>query len=329
MRGKWLLIVGVLLIVGIGAGVISHRARKVAPAAAPAPSVAIVQKSELSMPGTVRAQHVASVGAQIDGNIEAFAADVGDEVFEGQVLARIGSAGLETQREQAAAAVETAQQAVGTAESGVASARMEASRADADLARAKAQLERAQKTFDRQKTLNDHGATPKLKYQAAADEFEAAMKEFDIMDKAARGSHDSVQAANDQLAKAKQFLTERGTQLETAQGAFAAAELRSPVAGTIVGRKGELGKPARDFGEDLFEIATDLFALEVVADPKPDDLRRIQPGQEALVLLLDLGSAGMPGRVREVKDSQAIVEFNSSVPAVKPGMRADVRIRLD
>jgi len=327
MRAKWLLVVAVLVAAGIGAGALSHRLRKAAPAAAKPTAAAIVNGNELVLPGSVRAQHVVNVTAEIDGNIEAFTAEVGDEVFEGQALARIGSAGLETTREQASSAVEAAQQAVSTAESALASARLEQSRADADLQRSKTQVDRVQKDFERQKLLHDHGATPKQKYDATVAQYEAAVKDFDIMEKADRAARDAVRTANDQLSQAKQALAERGEALDNAEGAFAAAELRSPVAGTIVARNGELGKPAREFTA-LFQIATDLFALEVAAEAKPEQLKRIYPGEDALVVLLDLGTAGLAGRVREIKDQQAIVEFSSNVPSVKPGMKAEVRIKL-
>jgi multidrug resistance efflux pump len=328
MRAKWLLVVAVVVAAGIGAGALSHRLRKAAPPAPRTAAAAIVNGNELVLPGTVQAQHVTNVSAEIDGNIEAFTAEVGDEVFEGQVLARIGSAGVETAREQAAAAVEAAQQAVSSAESALAGARLEQSRADADLQRSKTQVDRVQKDFERQKMLHDHGATPKLKYDATVTQYEAAVKDFDIMDKSDRAARDAVRSANDQLAQARQALAERGEALDNAEGAFAAAELRAPVAGTIVARKGELGKPAREF-PDLFQIATDLFALEVAADARPEQLKRLYPGENAVVVLLDLGTAGLAGRVREIKDQQAIVEFNSNVPAVKPGMKAEVRIKLD
>jgi multidrug resistance efflux pump len=328
MRAKWLLVVAVVVAAGIGAGALSHRLRKAAPPAPRTAAAAIVNGNELVLPGTVQAQHVTNVSAEIDGNIEAFTAEVGDEVFEGQVLARIGSAGVETAREQAAAAVEAAQQAVSSAESALAGARLEQSRADADLQRSKTQVDRVQKDFERQKMLHDHGATPKLKYDATVAQYEAAVKDFDIMDKSDRAARDAVRGANDQLAQARQALAERGEALDNAEGAFAAAELRAPVAGTIVARKGELGKPAREF-PDLFQIATDLFALEVAADARPEQLKRLYPGENAVVVLLDLGTAGLAGRVREIKDQQAIVEFNSNVPAVKPGMKAEVRIKLD
>jgi multidrug resistance efflux pump len=327
MRGKWLLAAGCAVIAGVGAGALSHR-RKPAPPP-PATAAAVLNLNELTIPGAIRAQHVAGVGATIEGNIEAFLADVGDEVYEGQVLARIGSAGLETEREQAQAGVDRAQQQVSAAEAGVASARMEASRAEADLTRARNQMEQAQKVYERQTTLHKAGATPKLKFEAAERDYRAAVEEFDVMDKAARAGHEAIQSANEMLAAAKKRLDESTDALETAQGAFEAAEVRAPVAGVIVGRKGETGKSARDFGEQLFEIATDLFALEAVAEPRPDDLKQLHPGQQAMVVVLDLQSAGMPGVVRAIKDNQAIVEFTAAMPGLKPGMRADIRVKLD
>ena len=70
-----------------------------------------------------------------------------------------------------------AQQQVSTVEADANNARMEASRADADLQRARLQVDRAQKAAERQTTLNKSGATPKLKYEAAIQEFESAVKE--------------------------------------------------------------------------------------------------------------------------------------------------------
>jgi uncharacterized membrane-anchored protein len=67
----------------------------------------------------------------------------------------------------------------------------------------------------------------------------------------------------------------------------------------------------------------------VAVEPKPELLKRLVPGQPALVLVLDLQSVAMEGVVREIKDKQAIVEFSSTLPAIKPGMQADVRFKLE
>jgi multidrug resistance efflux pump len=100
------------------------------------------------------------------------------------------------------------------------------------------------------------------------------------------------------------------------------------VDGYVVSRKGEVGGSA-GISDELFQIATDLYALEVAVEPKAELLKRIVPGQEALVLVLDLQNTAMPGVVREIKDNQIIVEFNSTLPTIKPGMQADVRFKLE
>src|SRR5690349_18069189 len=125
MRGKWLLISVFAVIAGIGGAALSQRFRKAPPPTQARTSAAILNTNEITITGRIRAQHVTGVGAAIEGNVEAFLADVGDEVFEGQVLARVGSSGLETSREQASAAVDSAQQQVGSAETDVNNARME------------------------------------------------------------------------------------------------------------------------------------------------------------------------------------------------------------
>jgi hypothetical protein len=83
-------------------------------------------------------------------------------------------------------------------------------------------------------------------------------------------------------------------------------------------------------GDKLFTIASDLFALEVVLEPKDEVLKRIIPGMPATVNVLDLDGAAFQGTVKEIKDKehQVIVEFGSANPGVKPGMIADVRFKL-
>jgi HlyD family secretion protein len=332
MRGKWLLISVLAVGAGIGGGALSMKFRHqspTSPAAAHVGDAAAITTEDVTLSGTIRPQHVTGVPAEVSGNIEAFLADAGDEVFQGQVLARIGAGGLESDREAATHAVETAQEQVARAEQAIATARLEASRAEADAQRARMALERAQKLFARQQTLHAAGATPRLVYEKAASEFEAAVKESDIMDAAAKTSGETVKGLVEASAAARKALDDKTRQLEDAQTALEAAEVRAPVDGLIVTRRGEAGKPVEEAGGDLFQIATDIFALEVVLEPKAEVLKRIQPGQPALVIVVDLQSGGMPGEVKEVKDNQVIVEFSSGLPAIKPGMRADVRLKLE
>ena len=330
MRGKWAVpSAAAIVIIGAGIFLLKHR-QKPLPVSRQA-EAAVITADEVTLSGQIRPQHVIGVGSTVSGNIDALLVNVGEEVFEGQLLARIGSSNLDSDREAATQAVERAQDQVTKAESALNASRLEASRADADMQRARMQIDRAQTNLERQTTLNKAGATPKIVYEKAVKDYEAATGEFEIMDKALRAARENVAAASVKVNDAKNALTQKSRELEGTEGQYAAAEVHAPSDGVVVGRKGEAGKPAQEFGDQLFQIATDIYALEVPLLAKPEVLKRIHPGQSATVLVLDLQSAGIPGTVKEIKEKEGeiVVEFGSTVPAIRPGMRADVRLRLE
>ena len=329
MKGKWALYGVAAIALGIGAGALSLRKRPAPLPPSRASAAVVPAANEVTLQGKIRAQHVVGVAAQASGIVEAFLVEPGQEVFQGQVLARIGAQGLESAREVAAAGVERAQEQVNKAEAAVTSARLEVSRAEADVQRGQMTLDRAEKTYQRQRTLLAAGATPRLTFEKAEHEYESAQQEFTAVDAAARSGREHVQAALKQVEAAKRIVEDKAGQLEEAQADLQAAEVHSPVDGYVISRQGEAGKPADEFGEEFFRIATDLSALEVTVEPAPHVLKRMHPGQQALVLLLDLQSSAMEGIVNKIGDTQVIVEFTSASPAIKPGMLADVRFKLD
>ena len=329
MRGRWMY---VAITVALAAGVVAllMARRKPAPpadrkAAAEAPAEA---PQEITLQGRIRPQHMVGVAPNVSGFIEAFLVEPGQDVYQGQVLARVGSEGLESTREGAAMALERAREQVTNAETAVNAARMEGSRSEADALRARMALDRAQKTYSRQQLLFNEGATPRLTYEKAAADFEAAQKDYEIMQAAARTGRERLQATLNDLEAARKLVDAKTSELDEAQAQLSAAEVHSPVDGYVVSRKGEVGKPADGLGPDFFQIATDLYALEVELEPKASDVGRFIPGMPALVLVLDVQSGAMEGRVKEIRDGKVVVEFGSANPAIKPGMLADVRVRL-
>ena len=303
MRGQWVLISVLAVAAGVVGGVLSMRRRPLPPAPAQSPAAAVVSVPEITLNGLIRPQHVVSVGAGVEGNIEAFLVDVGDDVYQGQVLARIGSTGLETDRDAATAAVERAQDQVSKAEA----ARQ--FRPPGSFARRCRQpalapaMERAEQVYrapDRRSTRRAPRRKWCLKRRSAITR---PPQEFEIMDNAARAARDTVQGVLDQLARAKNRAGPSNQELQDAEGAFANAEVRSPVDGTVVARNGEVGKPAQEAGSDLFQIATDIYALEVPLEPARG-AEAPAPRQPALVLVLDLQSAGIPADIKEIKDNR-------------------------
>ena len=330
MRGKWIpvLVGAVLIALAVGTVVWRGQRHPVSPPAAATAAAIAVARNEVTLQGKIRPRHITGVRPAISGFIEAFLVEPGQDVYEGQVLARIGAQGLESAREVAQAALERAQEQVSKSEAVVTAARMELSRADADVQRSRTAMERAERASARQQALFREGATPRLAYEKALKEYEAALKDYELIDATVRTGQEHIQSGMDEVNGAKKIVADKVRQLEEAQDNLSAAEVHSPVDGYVVSRKGEVGGSA-GLSDELFQIATDLYALEVAVELKAELLKRIVPGQEALVLVLDLQSAAMPGVVREIKDNQATVEFNSTLPAIKPGMQADVRFKLE
>ena len=326
MRGKWALICAAAVLAGIAAGAF-FRLRKQPPAPAINKAVAPTVPPSLTLNGKIRAVHVVVVNAEVDGNIDAFEASVGDEVYTGQELARIGSTGLETEQADAAAALEKAQARVEAAEKTVANAQLEASRARADAQRARTELDRLQKIYDRQKVLVSAGATPRLTYEKAEQDYESRRQEWEAVDKAARGAEERVRDTMKELDSARKIVADRQEQLVAAQTAVESGVVLAPVDGLIVGRSGEVGQPAAELTDGLFQIGTDLYDLEVVLELRAEVLRHIQAHQPALIIIPDLQGTSITGEVREIKENSAVIRFKSATPAIRPGMVAQVRLK--
>src|SRR5262249_6485715 len=157
----------------------------------------------------------------------------GQDVVEGQPLARIGASALESQRESAAAAVTAAESNVARAEQSVAAAKLEASRAEADQQRSRSAMEKQRAVFERQQTLNKAGATPRLVWEKAQQDYQLAQQDYSLIDKAARLSADQVQGALNALSVAQKAVADRNQELAAATNNMDAAEVRSPVDGTV------------------------------------------------------------------------------------------------
>jgi multidrug resistance efflux pump len=169
-------------------------------------------------------------------------------------------------------------------------------------------------------------------YEKAERDYQSSQQEYAAAGKAVRAAADVLEAANAALANDRKVLADRTAESETAQLAFAAAEVRSPVDGFLAASNAEVGKNLEEGGA-MFEIATGPEghpeALEVAVDAQPDVLKRIRSGQAVLVVVAEAAGAGLVGVVREVKDNQAIVEFRNTLAAIKPGMQARVRLKLE
>jgi HlyD family secretion protein len=328
MRGKWLLLAASAIVLGCAAGALSLLRRGSAPKQTGAITAAVAS-SELSLPGTIQAQHAVAVGATVAGTIDAILVDVGQDVYEGQPLARISNQGLESAREEAVRTAQNAQEKGNSIESRIIAARLEASRSRADANRSRAQFERAEKAYLRQQMLNREGATPRLVYEKSEREFATARTEFESLDELARQADNRVTDLIRELDAAKRAMAERNAELETATAQSAGAEIRSPVSGIVVARNGDAGKPiGPEEAKDLLQIAVDLSRLAVIVQPDAAARKRIRPSQDALIYIADFPGA-IPASVKRIDASGITLEFISPSAVIRPGMTAQVRLKLE
>jgi HlyD family secretion protein len=232
----------------------------------PAISVAEVRARQLTdrviASGLIGATEEVQVAPLIEGQpLEALAADVGDTVTEGQVLAVLSRSSLELQRSEAVASLAAAAASIAQAE--------------AQLVEAEASAAEAQRVADRTTLLREQGTAP----QAQADTATA-----NAVSAAAR-----VQVARQALESTRAQLALAEARLENVDLQLSRTEVKAPVAGKIVARNAKLGAIATAAGEPMFVIIRD-GALELRADVAESDILRLDEGQPAR-----LRTAGMVG----------------------------------
>jgi multidrug resistance efflux pump len=296
-------------------------------ASEPQPNVSAADITELLIPVTVRARDVVPVPAPIEGTIESFHVEVGDEVFEGQALAFIRNTALESAKEQAYSILEQAQDKANRLESAVIEGRLEASRASADASRARSEYERAEREYKRQQILIKEGATPRLTWEKAEREYANAQVEFQTLDAVAKQVAERIDSTTKELDNARKALEEKRQEYEDASLDVGAADLRSPVNGLVVARRGAEGDEVSRQVPDLFQIAVDLSTFEAAGEADPNTRGRVHPGQQALIHFAELGE-GVSAVVKSAEGGTIVLEFPSPGPAVRPGATGQARIRL-
>jgi multidrug resistance efflux pump len=308
-----------------GYALFRQKARTTAAAAQAAPEDQA--PPEISLSGRIQARETVDVPAPIDGKVVAFHADVGADVYEGQMLAEIRSEGLETAHQHAAAELERAQARAQNLESTIAAARLEASRASADAMRVRSELDRAGRNYQRQRILIAEGATPRQVFEKAEKEYETLVSQSKDLDEVSRAADERVSSLSRELDAARRLLDDKLADAEAAKTRVEAGQVLSPATGTISARRGQEGEEVHPSMTDLFQIATDTSQLQVILEPDPDQLPRIQPGQDAVITTADAPDL-LPGKVASVEEGKVVVQFANPSPLVKPGHTAQVRIRV-
>lgn len=326
MRHKRLLFAALLVAAASAAWLWQHRRAAPATVARQAPPPA--PGGDIVLAARLRAREVLPVPVPVQGTVERLDVDVGQEVYEGQVLGRIRNGSLLAEAENAGIELAAAKVRAAELQSQLMAARFDASRARSEANRAQAGFDRAGSASVRQQMLFREGATPRLVYEKAVREEEAAKKARDGAAEVAQAADDRLDSVNKLLDAARRTLGDKNAEVDSATAAAASADIRSPVSGLIVARTKRVDDDVRPDGDDIFQIAVNPAALEAVAAADPVVLGRIRIDREVLITLADAPDP-VPAKVTDVKSGEVIVQFTAPNPAVKPGGTAELRIKVE
>jgi len=218
--------------------------------------------------GSLVARQQIMVSSQIAGlRIVRLAADEGDHVVKGQILAELVPDQLQAQLAQNSAAL-------AKAEAGI-------KRAKSQIDEAKASLAEAQNAFRRGKTLRQKG--------------HIANSAFDTRQAALRTSRARLAAARDGLSLAKADKTLVEAQRRELDWKLGNTRITAPRSGIISHKSARLGATTLLTGEPLFRII-DKGEIEFEAEVPENDLPKLKVGQKAKVTVAGLGA--LNGKVR-------------------------------
>ena len=203
--------------------------------------------------------------------IESLAADVGDTVAAGQVLATLSTATLTLQKSQMMASAAAAQAGI--------------AQAQASLLDAQTSADEAKRVADRTAALMKQGSAT----NAANDTAQAALT----------SANARVSVSAQALESAKAQVTLVAAQMDNITLQLTRANVVAPVAGIVTARNAQLGAIASAGGNPLFIITRD-GALELRADVAEADISRIATGQKATLKLVAT-TAPLTGHVRLVE----------------------------
>jgi HlyD family secretion protein len=248
--------------------------------------------------GTVGAVTTVNVGTQVSGVISWLGADFNSIVKKGQVIAKLDPALLQAQVLQARASV---------------------TRAKADLQQQQVNSADRQTKYARAQKLSEKGLV-------AASDLEAAKLAVDL----AESDLQSGQAA---VVQAEASLNQTEVNLSH-------AVITSPIDGIVIQRSVDVGQTvaASLSSPEIFLIAADLTAMQVVAQIDETDIAKISVGQPVTLGVDAFPNQTFSGAVSQIRlqpqvvsnvtTYSTIVDVPNRELKLKPGMTAEVKIEI-
>ena len=275
--------------------------KSAATAASVAPAVSVVKVTTAGfvetvlITGSVVAREEVLIAPEIEGfRVESLAAEEGDTVTKGQILARLASDTLDAQLAQNEANIARADAAIAVARSGI--------------VQAEASVKEANNAFERAKPLKQSG------YVSGAT--------FDQRESAASTAQSKLVSARDSLKSAEADKAVSEAQRKELAWKRSRSDIRSPVDGVISRRTARVGGVASAVNDAMFRIIAN-GEVELDAEVAESDMAKIREGQQAAISIS--GAGDVNGTVRLISSE---VDRATRLGKVKVGFGVNPALRL-
>jgi HlyD family secretion protein len=311
IKGRWLILAGVVIVVGVIAYFGLNRSAQVQN------FTAKVERGEIDdvveATGTINAVITVQVGSQVSGTIAKLNADFNSRVHKGDIVALIDPSLFKGALLQATADLENAR------------ANLVAARAN--LEKAKAGLVQTKADYDRTVQLTKDGVM-------SQQQLDLAKSNFDSANASVGGALANVTQAQAQISQKEAALAVAKTNLDY-------TVIRSPIDGTVVARNVDVGQTvaASLQAPTIFTIAQDLKKMWVYAKTDESDVGNIKLGKPVSFKVDAFPKDTFHGVVSQVRMNattvQSVVTYDTIIefanPDLKlfPGMTAYVTIPVD
>ncbi len=274
------------------------------------------------------------VGSRISGRVSRLAANVGDHVVAGQVIAQLETADLD-----AIVAQRRAEQKLAVARLRAidALAPAEEAKARADIDRFAATAKLAADELDRQQALLRARVTTEAELQAARERHTVAGAQLE----SSRRALQLVQSGTTEQRRQAEADFERATAaLRSAEVDRAFALIKAPISGVIASVATQEGETvAAGLSAPTFVTIVDLARLQVNAFVDEVDIGKVSVGQSVTFTVDAFPARELNGRVSAIYPSATIQDnvvkyvvavdlTDGSGTVLRPEMTASVRIRI-
>jgi HlyD family secretion protein len=333
---KMLIVFGLLAVAVIGLAGYAGVATSTPPTPTPAPDTVAVTRCDVEQsvaaPGTLVNVDQMNVVMPIDGRLSEITVQVGEQVQEGQVLARLDA----DTKNEALIAIKAAEEALEEAQDErsklvlAQGSKAQIAEYEGRVYRTEKQLKEAENEYDALGGLPDNDPA-KERARAAVNRIKARLAQYQSRLTWAKGNatEEDIEIADARVALAQ-------SRLDTARAIATSGEIASPIDGIILSVEVNSGEAIKK--DDTLFVIADPKALEVQANITEEDFPLLAIGQSAELFFDARPDVTIQGKVdriipRRIEGDRPryniYITLNEVPDGLADGMTADAAITIE